>query len=136
MSENKNNILPNDIKLDINELLKKLANSNDIQSYKNKIVNYIEENNKKIFGLNNIDKKHYLLLTRTYYLNELEKIEQNVNREEMEYKKGNLSKDKYLNLLSYLNVLVYFEDLYMFKSDKLRSLKLQAKIVEILKNFL
>ena len=54
----------------------------------------------------------------------------------MEYKKGNLSKDKYLNLLSYLNVLVYFEDLYMFKSDKLRSLKLQAKIVEILKNFL
>ena len=136
MSENKNNILPNDIELDINELLKKLANSNDIQSYKNKIVNYIEENNKKIFGLNNIDKKHYLLLTRTYYLNELEKIEQNVNREEMEYKKGNLSKDKYLNLLSYLNVLVYFEDLYMFKSDKLRSLKLQAKIVEILKNFL
>ena len=108
MSENKNNILPNDIELDINELLKKLANSNDIQSYKNKIVNYIEENNKKIFGLNNIDKKHYLLLTRTYYLNELEKIEQNVNREEMEYKKGNLSKDKYLNLLSYLNVLVYF----------------------------
>ena len=136
MSENKNNILPNDIELDINELLKKLANSNDIQSYKNKIVNYIEENNKKIFGLNNIDKKHYLLLARTYYLNELEKIEQNVNREEMEYKKGNLSKDKYLNLLSYLNVLVYFEDLYMFKSDKLRSLKLQAKIVEILKNFL
>ena len=54
MIENKNNILPNDIKLDINELLKKLANSNDIQSYKNKIVNYIEENNKKIFCFNNI----------------------------------------------------------------------------------
>ena len=136
MNENKNNILSNDKKPSINELLKKLANSNDIQSYKNKIVNCIEENKKKILGLNNVDRKYYLLLTRTYYLNELEKIEQNVNREEMEYKKGNLSKDKYLNLLSYLNVLVYFEDLYMFKSDKLRSLKLQAKIVEILKNFL
>ena len=136
MNENKNNILSNDIKPSINELLKKLANSNDIQSYKNKIVNCIEENKKKILGLNNVDRKYYLLLTRTYYLNELEKIEQIVNIEEMAHKKGDLTQDNYLNLLSYLNILIYFEDLYIFKNDNLRGLKLQAKIIEILKNYL
>jgi hypothetical protein len=136
MNENKNNILSNDKKPSINELLKKLANSNDIQSYKNKIVNCIEENKKKILGLNNVDRKYYLLLTRTYYLNELEKIEQIVNIEEMAHKKGDLTQDNYLNLLSYLNILIYFEDLYIFKNDNLRGLKLQAKIIEILKNYL
>ena len=136
MNENKNNILSNDKKPSINELLKKLANSNDIQSYKNKIVNCIEENKKKILGLNNVDRKYYLLLTRTYYLNELEKMEQIVNIEEMAHKKGDLTQDNYLNLLSYLNILIYFEDLYIFKNDNLRGLKLQAKIIEILKNYL
>ena len=99
-------------------------------------MNCIEENKKKILGLNNVDRKYYLLLTRTYYLNELEKIEQIVNIEEMAHKKGDLTQDNYLNLLSYLNILIYFEDLYIFKNDNLRGLKLQAKIIEILKNYL
>ena len=136
MSENDNKILPNEKKSDIKDLLNKLANSNDIQSYKNKIVNYIDENKKKILGLNNVDRKCYLLLTRTYYLNELENIEQIVNSEEMSYKKGELTQEKYLNLLSYLNILIFFEDFYIFKNDNLRSLKLQTKIIEILKNYL
>ena len=67
MSEIKKSPLEN--MKDINSMIEKLANSNDIQSYKNQIIKWIEDNNKRILVSFEKDKKTYLLLKRTYYLN-------------------------------------------------------------------
>ena len=120
----------------INSMLNKLSNSNDIQSYKNKIMKFIEENNKKIFVSNNNNKKDYLLLSRTYYLNEINKIEQIINNEERINPNFNLTYEKYLEFLSFFNVLLSFENLCITKSDIFRSLKLQSKIIDIIKKYI
>jgi len=44
---------------DINSMIEKLANSNDIQSYKNQIIKWIEDNNKRILVSFEKDKKTY-----------------------------------------------------------------------------
>ena len=116
-------------------LISKLAKSNDIDSYKNKIMKYMEDNNKCIFGTKKNDKKTYFLLTQTFYLNEFDKIEKNINSNELLKPNSNLSNEKYLELLSYLYLLINFEDLYIYKKDKFRSLQLQSKIINIIKNF-
>ena len=120
----------------INSMLNKLSNSNEIQSYKNKIMKFIEENNKKIFVSNNNNKKDYLLLSRTYYLNEIDKIEKIINNEERINPNFNLTYDKYLQFLSYFNLLLSFENLYITKVDTFRSLKLQSKIIDIIKKYI
>ena len=117
----------------INSLFTKITNSNDIQSYKNKVMKNIEENNNRIFILLNKDKKTKLLLTRTYYLNEFEKIEKIINNELLNQ---NITYDKYLLLLSCLNVLFNFEDLYINKLDVFTSLKLESKIISIIKKYI
>ena len=120
----------------INSMLNKLSNSNEIQSYKNKIMKFIEKNNKKIFVSNNNNKKDYLLLSRTYYLNEIDKIEKIINNEERINPNFNLTYDKYLQFLSYFNLLLSFENLYITKVDTFRSLKLQSKIIDIIKKYI
>ena len=122
-------------KKDINLMIAKLANSNDIQSYKNKIMKSIEENNKRIFSSNKKDKKSYLLLTRTYYLKEFEKIDKIIQNEELINENNVLTDELYLQLLSYLNLLLSFEDLYINDDDNYRSLQLQSKIINIIKKF-
>jgi hypothetical protein len=122
-------------KKDIELMMAKLANSNDIQSYKNKIMKSIEENNKRIFGTNKKDKKSYLLLTRTYYLKEFEKIDKIIQNEELINENNVLTDELYLQLLSYLNLLLSFEDLYINDDDNYRSLQLQSKIINIIKKF-
>ena len=117
----------------INSLFTKITNSNDIQSYKNKVMKNIEENNNRIFISLNKDKKTKLLLTRTYYLNEFEKIEKIINNELLNQ---NITYDKYLLLLSCLNVLFNFEDLYINKLDVFTSLKLESKIISIIKKYI
>ena len=129
------NIL-NEKNQNINSMLNKLSNSNEIQSYKNKIMKFIEENNKKIFVSNNNNKKDYLLLSRTYYLNEIDKIEKIINNEERINPNFNLTYDKYLQFLSYFNLLLSFENLYITKVDTFRSLKLQSKIIDIIKKYI
>ena len=116
--------------------LYKLANNYDIQSYKNKLINSIEENNKRIFNSNKIDQKSYLLMTRTYYLQEFEKIEKTINSEGLLNNNINLTKEKYIQLLSYFNLLLYFEEFYINKYDIYRSLQIQSKIINIIKTFL
>ena len=116
-------------------MINKLANFHDIQSYKHKIFKYIEDNNKRIMISVKNDKKTHLLLTRTYYLNEFVKIENIVNNEELLNQKYNLSEQKYLQLLSYLNMLFSFEDLYIYKTDIFRSLQLRSKIINIIKKY-
>ena len=49
------------------------------------------------------------------HLNEFHKIENVINSEELLNQKYNLSEQKYLQLLSYLNILFSFEDLYVCK---------------------
>ena len=122
-------------KKDIDLMMAKLANSKDIQSYKNKIMKSIEESNKRIFGTNKKDKKSYLLLTRTYYLKEFEKIDKIIQNEELINENNVLTDELYLQLLSYLNLLLSFEDLYINDDDNYRSLQLQSKIINIIKKF-
>ena len=120
----------------IKTLIDKLANNYDIQSYKNKLINSIEENNKRIFNSNKIDQKSYLLMTRTYYLQEFEKIEKTINSEGLLNNNINLTKEKYIQLLSYFNLLLYFEEFYINKYDIYRSLQIQSKIINIIKTYL
>ena len=117
-------------------LIDKLANNYDIQSYKNKLINSIEENNKRIFNSNKIDQKSYLLMTRTYYLQEFEKIEKTINSEGLLNNNINLTKEKYIQLLSFFNLLLYFEEFYINKYDIYRSLQIQSKIINIIKTYL
>ena len=117
----------------INSLFTKITNSNDIQSYKNKVMKNIEENNNRMLISLNKDKKTKLLLTRTYYLNVFEKIEKIINNELLNQ---NITYDKYLLLLSCLNVLFNFEDLYINKLDVFTSLKLESKIISIIKKYI
>ena len=119
----------------IKALLEKLSSTYDIQSYKNKFMKFIEENNKRIFNSNKIDQKACLLMTRTYYLKEFEKIENIVNNKYFSNQNYNLTNQKYIQLLSYLNVLVNLEDIYINKNDFLRSLQIQTKIVNIIKRY-
>ena len=117
-------------------MIEKLANSNDIQSYKNQIIKWIEDNNKRILVSFEKDKKTYLLLKRTYYLNIFDIIEKQINNDEVFNKNNRLTNDKYLQLLSYFIVLVKFEELYINKVDAFKSLQLQSKILNMLKMYI
>ena len=120
---------------DINLMINKLANSNDIQSYKNTIIKWIEENNKRILVSLEKDRKTYLLMTRTNYLNIFDIIEKYINSIELLEPNSKLSNEKYLKLISFFNILVKFEEVYINKFDKFRSLQLQIKIINILKMY-
>ena len=134
MENSINNLHEQNTKIKI--LLDKLASNYDIQSYKNKLMNFIDENNKRIFNSNKIDQKEYLLMTRTYYLKEFEKIENIINNENLINQNYNLTNQNYIQLLSYLNALLNLEDIYINKNDCLRSLQIQSKIINIIKRYL
>ena len=121
----------NDKNLDIASLINKLAQSNDIESYNNMVMKNIEENNRRIFISIKNDKKSFSLLTRTYYLNEFNKIEKFINNEER--LNNNLTNEKYMQLLSFLNILLKFEEYYINKEDIFKSLQLQSRIIGIIK---
>ena len=125
--KNKNSNNSNDIK----SLINKLVKSNDIQTYKTKIMKNIEHNS--FVSIKN-DKKTYFLLMRTNYLKEFDKIEKAINNRESLNKNTKLSNEQYLEFLSYLSILVSFEDLYIYKIDSLKSLQLQSKIINIIKS--
>ena len=78
----------------------------------------------------------YHILSRTYYLDEIDKIEKIINNEERINPNFNLTYDKYLQFLSYFNLLLSFENLYITKVDTFRSLKLQSKIIDIIKKYI
>ena len=134
MEEKKNYL--NDKNQNINNMLAKLANTHDIKSYKNKVLKFIEDNNKRIMVSAKNDKKTQLLLTRTFYLNEFDKIENVINNEELLNQKHILREQQYLQLVSYLNILFIFEDLYINKTDIYRSLILRNRIINIIKKYL
>ncbi len=122
--------------INIKSLIDRLSKSNDIETYKNKIFEFIEQNNKRLLVSIKNDKKTYLLLTRTYYTNEFDKIEKIINNEDLINKKNCITNDLYLKLLSYLNILLNFEEFYVYKTDLFRSLQLQSKIINIIKSYI
>ena len=132
--ENKKIIL-DDNNAKINSMISKLANAKDIELFKNKIKNFIEENNNRIFISIKNDKKDFLLLRRTFYLNIFDKIEKIINNEELINPNCNLQYDKYLLFLFYFNLLLDLENLYINKVDIFRSLQLQSKIINIIKKY-
>ena len=136
--EDSKNIDCEDDKKDINSLIQKLAQSKDIQSYENNIMKNIEENLKGINAQIKNDKKTYNLLIRTYYLNEIDKIEKDLNNNNEQFNNNDkLTNETYLKLLSYLNALFNLENLYISKIDAFNSLKLQNRIINIIKtNFI
>ena len=136
--EDSKNIDCEDDKKDINSLIQKLAQSKDIQSYGNNIMKNIEENLKGINAQIKNDKKTYNLLIRTYYLNEIDKIEKDLNNNNEQFNNNDkLTNETYLKLLSYLNALFNLENLYISKIDAFNSLKLQNRIINIIKtNFI
>ena len=136
--EDSKNIDCEDDKKDINSLIQKLAQSKDIQSYGINIMKNIEENLKGINAQIKNDKKTYNLLIRTYYLNEIDKIEKDLNNNNEQFNNNaKLTNETYLKLLSYLNALLNLENLYISKIDAFNSLKLQNRIINIIKtNFI
>ena len=75
-------------------------------------------------------------MTRTYYLQEFEKIDNFINNENLISQNNNLTNQNYIKLLSYLNALLNLEDIYINKNDCLRSLQNQSKIINIIKRYL
>ena len=128
-------MIDSDNKSDLNSLIKKLAQSKDMQYYGNSIIKNIEENIKRInYPIKN-DKKINNLLIRTYYLNEIYKIENEINNNEQFNNNCKLTNESYLKLLSYLSALINIENLYISKVDEFKSLKLQNKIINIIKTY-
>ena len=124
-----------DKKADLNSLIIKLAQSKDIQSYGNNIMKNIEDNLKGINDQIKNDKKTYNLLLRTYYLKEIDKIEKEINNYEQFNNNYKLTNETYLKLLSYLNVLFNLENVYILKIDEFNSLKIQYRIINIIKKY-
>ena len=122
-------------KRDLNSLILKLAQSKDIQSYGNNIMNNIEDNLKMFNAQIKNDKKTYNLLIRTLYLKEIDKIEKEINNFEQFNNNSKQTNETYLKLLSYLNALFNLENVYISKIDEFNSLKLQNRIINIIKTF-
>ena len=111
---------------------KKTFNNNDNN-------NSYEQNNNKINKTPlylYTDKKMFLLLKRTFYLNEFEKTERYINSEKFSGKKYNLTKDEFNLLVTEFNNLINLQNLYINIEDLFKSLQLQNKIINILKVYI
>ena len=82
------------------------------------------------------DKKAFLLLQRTYYLQKLKKTETLINNEKYLEEKFNLTNDEFKRLISEFNNLLNLQNSWVCVEDLLKSLQLQNKIINILKIFI
>ena len=82
------------------------------------------------------DKKTFLLLQRTYYLQKLKKTETLINNEKYLEEKFNLTNDEFKRLISEFNNLLNLQNSWVCVEDLLKSLQLQNKIINILKIFI
>ena len=82
------------------------------------------------------DKKTFLLLQRTYYLQKLKKTETLINNEKYREEKFNLTNDEFKRLVSEFNNLLNLQNSWVCVEDLLKSLQLQNKIINILKIFI
>ena len=82
------------------------------------------------------DKKTFLLLKRTYFLQEIKKTETFINNEKFMGEKFILTHDEFKRLVSEFNNLLNLQNLTICFEDLLKSLQLQNKIINILKIFI
>jgi hypothetical protein len=82
------------------------------------------------------DKKFFLLLKRTYYMQELEKTENFVNSERFSEKNINLTNEEFQRLVEEFNNLLNLQNLYISFEDLFKGLQLQNKIINILKIYI
>ena len=127
---------------DCNSILKKpikkrkmrLKPKNESINKENQFTQNNIYDNKPLFFYN--DKKFFLLLKRTYYLRELEKTEKFINSNKFAEQKINLTNDEFKRLVSEFNNLIDLQNLYINMEDLLKSLRLQNKIINILKIYI
>ena len=89
---------------------------------------------KQLFLYN--DKKIFLLLKRTFFLQEISKIEHYINSEKFLRDKLILSKKEYNMLIAGYNNLLDMQNLNVCLEDIFKSLLIQNKIINILKIYL
>ena len=82
------------------------------------------------------DKKIFFLLKRTFFLQEISKIEHYINSEKFLCEKLILSKNEYNMLITKYNNLLDMRNLNVCMEDILKSLLIQNKIINILKIYL
>jgi len=82
------------------------------------------------------DKKFFLLLKRTYYMQELAKTENFVNSERFSEKNINLTNEEFQRLVEEFNNLLNLQNLYISFEDLFKGLQLQNKIINILKIYI
>ena len=121
-----NNITLNNLK-DIINKIKIIKPPEHLNKYQN-IDNFIP-------SIKN-DNKMNSLLIRTYYLKEIDEIEQYINCKELIYKKYKLSNEEYSELISIFNKILNIQNLCLNKEEYLKCLKILNKIVNILKGFI
>ena len=100
------------------------------RKYKSRNINTF----KQLFLYN--DKKIFLLLKRTFFLQEISKIEHYINSEKFLCEKLILSKKEYNMLITKYNNVLDMRNLYVCLEDLFKSLLVQHKIINILKLYL
>ena len=140
--EEKKNTLPN-IYDSIVTKIDKISNINDFQEIikKIKLIDKPEQktvlfNYSEYFPTIKNDNKTHLLLIRTFYLKEFEKIELFINNEEFSNKNYKLNNEEYQKLIYSFNILLNLQKIYINNEDYAKSLHLQNKIINILKNYI
>ena len=103
---------------------------NKKRKYKSRNINTF----KQLFLYN--DKKIFLLLKRTFFLQEISKIEHYINSEKFLCEKLILSKKEYNMLITKYNNVLDMRNLYVCLEDLFKSLLVQNKIINILKLYL
>lgn len=104
------------------------------------ILSKLYEENKsnqvsmKMFSKINIDKKTYLLLVKTYYMNLFNSIEKLINS--VNENKNKITKNEYLSITSFYYHLLKVEKLFIYKEDLVKSLMLQKKMLTIMENYI
>ena len=113
---------------DFQEIIKKIKLI-DKTEHKTALYNYAE-----FFPSIKNDSKTHLLLIRTFYLKEFVKIERFINNKEFLNKNYKLINEEYKRLINSFNILLNLQKIYINNEDYAKSLQLQNKIINILKN--
>ena len=127
----------------INSNFENLNSKNNLQEFINKIklIKTPENPNKdqdnmKLYPFLKTDKKMRLLLGRTYYMKEFDKIERYINAEGFLVKNYNLTNDQYIKLISFFNNLLNLQNICVNNQDYAKCLQIQNKIINILKKYI
>ena len=95
----------------------------------------LDEMDAQLPHLTSEEKKMLLIIKRTYYMNEMDKIEHYLNSVE-NIKNLNLIKNEQKKLIYCFNKLSNYEKIYINLEDYYKSLNIQKRIINILKKYI